>query len=40
MLTGATEDGVPTEMVVDVRSNTPYDKEVTRQGRKVAEANE
>ena len=37
MLTGETEDGVPTEMVVDVRSNTPYDKSVTRQGRKVAE---
>ena len=34
MLSGATEDGVPTEMVVDVRSNTPYDKSVTRQGRK------
>lgn len=37
MLTGETEDGVPTEMVVDVRSNTPYDKNITRQGRKVAE---
>lgn len=37
MLTGETEDGVPTEMVVDVRSNTPYDKSVTRQGRKVAD---
>ena len=34
MLTGATEDGVPTEMVVDVRSNTPYDKNITRQGQK------
>lgn len=40
MLTGDTEDGVPTEMVVDVRSNTPYDKEVTRQGRKEKEKNE
>lgn len=37
MLTGATEDGVPTEMVVDVRSNTPYDPSVTRQGRKAGE---
>lgn len=37
MLTGATEDAVPTEMVVDVRSNTPYDKTATRQGRKVAQ---
>ena len=34
MLSGATEDGVPTEMVVDVRSNTPYDKTVTRQYQK------
>ena len=33
MLTGATENGEPTEMVVDVRSNTPYDKSVTRQGK-------
>lgn len=40
MLTGSTEDGVPTEMVVDVRSNTPYDKAVTRQGRKEVETNE
>lgn len=40
MLSGATEDGVPTEMVVDVRSNTPYDKSVTRQGRKGAEKGE
>lgn len=38
MLTGSTEDGVPTEMVVDVRSNTPYDPNVTRQGiRKAGE---
>lgn len=37
MLTGSTEDGVPTEMVVDVRSNTPYDKNATRQGRKEKE---
>ena len=35
MLPGATEDGVPSEMVVDVRSNTPYDKSITRQGRSV-----
>lgn len=40
MLSGATEDGVPTEMVVDVRSNTPYDKSVTRQGRKEGKKNE
>ena len=40
MLTGSTEDGVPTEMVVDVRSNTPYDPNVTRQGRKAGETNE
>ena len=40
MLTGATEDGVPTEMVVDVRSNTPYDKEVTRQYQKGVKKNE
>lgn len=40
MLTGSTEDGVPTEMVVDVRSNTPYDPTVTRQGRKEVSANE
>lgn len=37
MLTGETEDGVPTEMVVDVRSNTPYDRNVTRQGQKRGE---
>ena len=41
MLTGATEDGIPTEMVVDVRSNTPYDPNVTRQGiRKAGDSNE
>ena len=41
MLTGSTEDGVPTEMVVDVRSNTPYDPNVTRQGiRKAGDNNE
>lgn len=41
MLSGATEDGVPTEMVVDVRSNTPYDPNVTRQGmRKAGDNNE
>lgn len=41
MLTGSTEDGVPTEMVVDVRSNTPYDPNVTRQGiRKAGDDNE
>lgn len=34
MLTGQTEDGVPTQMVVDVRSNTPYDPSVIRQNRK------
>lgn len=34
MLTGATENGEPTEMVVDVRSKTPYDRTVTRQGKK------
>ena len=37
MLSGATEDGVPTEMVVDVRSNTHYDKTVTRQYQKGVE---
>lgn len=40
MLTGSTEDGVPTEMVVDVRSDTPYDPNVTRQGRKGGDNNE
>ena len=40
MLTGMTEDGVPSEMVVDVRSNTPYDPRTTRQGRKEVKANE
>lgn len=40
MLSGATEDGVPTEMVVDVRSNTPYDKSATRQGRKEGKKDE
>lgn len=34
MLSGATEDGMPTEMVVNVRSNTPYDKSATRQGQR------
>ena len=33
MLTGDTEDGLPTIMVHDMRSNTPFDKGVTRQGR-------